>query len=86
MPIEYKKKLAVMYAVVSVDEADGLLDWLQNKPGAKVDFGDCSHLHPANLIVLMAAQCRVVAWPVDPGLRAWLETALQSNSFKEGVQ
>ena len=78
MAIEYKKKVVVMSDIVSVDDAEGLLEWLQNKPAAKVDLSTCTHLHPANLQVLMAAQCRVTHWPQDAGLRTWLETALSA--------
>lgn len=79
MPIEYKKNHALFRDVVSVDDAEGLLEWLQNKPAARVDLGACSHLHPANLQVLMAANSRIAVWPNDPDLRAWLEPALQSK-------
>ena len=77
MPIEYKKKQVLFRDIVSVDEAEGLLEWLQNKPAAKVDLGGCTHLHPANLQVLMAAKSRISVWPNDANLRAWLETALK---------
>ena len=76
MPIEFKKKQAFLRDIVTVDEAEGLLEWLQGKPGARVDLSQCSHLHPANLQVLMAAACRVSAWPADAALCAWLQTAL----------
>lgn len=77
MPIEYKKNQVIFRDVVSVDEAEGLLEWLQNKPAARVDLVACTHLHPANLQVLMAANSRVAVWPNDANLRSWLETALQ---------
>ena len=51
MAIEYKKNQALFRDVVSVEEAEGLLEWLQKKPSAKVDFSACAHLHPANLQV-----------------------------------
>lgn len=79
MPIEYKKNLVRFRDMASVDEAEGLLEWLQNKPGARVDLTACTHLHPANLQVLMAAGCRDIIWPNDAPLRAWLETALNLN-------
>ena len=79
MPIEYKKNQALFRDIASVDEAEGLLEWLQNKPAAKVDLGACTHLHPANLQVLMAANSRIAVWPNDANLRAWLETALKSK-------
>lgn len=77
MPIDYQKKQALFHDIVSVDEAEGLLEWLQNKPAAKIDLGACTHLHPANLQVLMAAKRRITVWPNDADLRAWLETALK---------
>jgi len=79
MPIEYKKNQVVFINIASVDEAEGLLEWLQNKPSAKVDLSACTHLHPANLQVLMAAKIRIAAWPKDVNLRTWLETALKSD-------
>jgi hypothetical protein len=79
MPIEYKKNQIVFRDVTGVDEAEGLLEWLQNKPAAKVDLGACTHLHPANLQVLMASHCRIAVWPKDETLRGWLETALKSK-------
>lgn len=77
MPIDYQKKQVLFHDIVSVDEAEGLLEWLQNKPAAKIDLGACTHLHPANLQVLMAAKRRIAVWPNDVDLRAWLETALK---------
>jgi len=79
MPIEYKKNQVVFINIASVDEAEGLLEWLQNKPSAKVDLSACTHLHPANLQVLMAAKIRIATWPKDVNLRTWLETALKSD-------
>lgn len=79
MAIEYKKKVVVLTDIVNVDDAEGLLEWLQDKPSAKVDLSACTHLHPANLQVLMAARCRVTHWPQDAGLRTWLETALSAH-------
>jgi hypothetical protein len=76
MAIEYKKNQAVFSDVVSVDEAEPLLDWLQNKNSPKIDLSSCSHLHPANLQVLIAAKIQIAVWPKDENLRAWLQTVL----------
>lgn len=78
MPILFEKNKAVFSEVVSVEEAEGLLEWLQNKASATVDLSACTHLHSANLQVLMAAKTLVGAWPKDASLRAWLETTLIS--------
>jgi hypothetical protein len=77
MPIEYKKNRVVFREVVAVEEAEALLESLQKKPSAKVDLAACTHLHTANLQVLMAARPVIVSWPENIELRAWLETALK---------
>ena len=77
MSIEFKKQQAIFHDTVSVEEAEGLLEWLQNNPTATIDVSACTHLHPANLQVLMAHKTYVTAWPNDPNLRAWLESALK---------
>jgi hypothetical protein len=85
MPIEYKKGCAVFSDVVSVEDAEGLLEWLQNESAARVDLSACTHLHPANLQVLMAAKPVISAWPRDAGLAAWLVTALRADDLtREG--
>ncbi|MBK5968088.1 MULTISPECIES: hypothetical protein [Thiorhodovibrio] len=76
MPIEFKGNHALFLDIVTVEEAETLLEWLQKKPTAKVNLADCVHLHPANLQVLMAAKPVIKAWPKDAGLRSWLESAL----------
>jgi hypothetical protein len=78
MPIEYKNNLAVFSDVVSVEEAEALLEWLQKNASASVDLLACTHLHPANLQVLMAAEPVISAWPADTGLAAWLRSALKA--------
>ena len=84
MPIEYKKNRALFRDVVTVEEAEGLLEWLQTRPGAQADLAACSHLHTANLQVLMSAKARISEWPKDPGLRTWLEPALQTAELNSG--
>jgi hypothetical protein len=80
MPIEFKKNRAVFRDVASVEEAEGLLEWLQRKPSAKVDLACCSHLHTANLQVLMTARPGISSWPENPELRVWLEAALNAGA------
>jgi len=78
MPIEYKKKVVVMKDVVSVEDAEQLLEWLQGKSAIRVDMAACTHVHPANLQVLMAAGIKVSEWPADPDLGSWIASALTS--------
>lgn len=77
MPIEYKRKQAIFQDIVSVEDAEELLGWLQKRTSAKVNLSACTHLHPANLQVLMAAKTQIAAWPKDKDLHAWLESALK---------
>lgn len=76
MSIEYQEHDAVFGEMVGVDEAEALLEWLQKRSPARIDLSACTHLHPANLQVLMAAQPEITAWPRDAGLAAWLQSAL----------
>ncbi|MBK1679766.1 hypothetical protein [Rhodocyclus tenuis] len=76
MPIEFRKNQALLTEVVSVEDAEGLLEWLQKKPGARIDLSACMHLHPANLQVLIAASVAIVAWPADAAFTGWLRSAL----------
>jgi hypothetical protein len=74
MVMEFKKKLVVLSEVVGVEDAESLLEWLQGKPATQVDLAACTHLHPANIQVLLAAGTTVRAWPADADLARWLQT------------
>ena len=77
MPIEFKKNRAIFRDEVSVEEAEGLLEWLQTRPMARADLSACNHMHTANLQVLMTAKAGISSWPKNAELRAWLEPALK---------
>jgi hypothetical protein len=53
---------------------------LQKKPAIKVDLAVCTHLHTANLQVLMVARPGIASRPQDPELRTWLENVLIPTS------
>lgn len=77
MGIEYSVERAVFSGVVGVEQAEGLLGWLQDNAGGGVDLAACTHLHAASLQVLMTARPRVFAWPADLALATWVRSALQ---------
>nr|WP_315392736.1 hypothetical protein [uncultured Duganella sp.] len=84
MPIDYLADRALLRGIVSVDDAEALLAWLQGRGAACVDLAACAHLHPANLQVLLAAGARVAEWPQEPALRAWLQPIFkQAHTTKE---
>ena len=77
MPIEFNRNRVLFRDEVSVEEAERLLEWLQTRPSAKADLSACSHMHTANLQVLMTAKTGISRWPKDAELRAWLQPALK---------
>jgi hypothetical protein len=76
MAMEFKKKVVLLSEGVGVEDAEKLLEWLQGKPATQVDLSGCTHLHPANIQVLLAAGTTVSAWPADADLARWLQTVL----------
>ena len=77
MSIEFKKNRVIFRDVARVEEAEALLEALQKNPSAKVDLSACTHLHTANLQVLMVARPSIDSWPQNPELRTWLEAVLK---------
>lgn len=74
--IRYEANCAYLEEVVGIEEASGLLEWLQNAPQGELDLQACTHMHAANLQVLMVKRPRIVAMPTAPNLYAWLSAAL----------
>jgi hypothetical protein len=79
MAIEYAGSCASLSGTVGVEDAEALLEWLQKTADAQVDLSACTHLHPANLQVLMAATAEVAAWPADAALADWLRPLFASR-------
>ena len=77
MGLELKKNRATLTDFVTVEDAEGLLAWLQSHPKGTLDLSRCEHLHAANLQVLMAAHPTIAIWPLDASLANWLRQALQ---------
>jgi hypothetical protein len=76
MPIDVSDNTLVARESLSVEEAEGLLDWLIQHPRGQLDLADCTHVHAANLQVLMAARPKIAAWPRRDALADWLRAAL----------
>jgi hypothetical protein len=80
MPVTYVDNTAVFDAAVGVDEAERLLEWTHEHPHGTADLGACTHLHAADLQVLMAARFPVAVWPADEDLKTWLKAALAAGT------
>lgn len=76
MSIEFNDTVALLRDIVSVEDAEPLLAWLTAGPDRAVDLSGCTHLHPANLQVLLATRARVLARANDATLDAWLQSVL----------
>lgn len=77
MPIFYNDHSVQLTGMVSVEDAEPFLEWLQTHPQATLNLSECTHLHAANLQVLMATSARIECWPDDEALAAWLKNTLE---------
>ena len=68
MGIRYTKKYASLEGVVSVDDAQGLQDWLKTQVEPAVKLSKCQHVHAAVLQVLLALHPTVIGEVADPWL------------------
>lgn len=76
MPIQFMENVACFTEVCTVEEAELLLQWLQDQPGGKVKLKECTHIHTAIVQVMLAAKVIVMLPPTDPDLARWLMPAL----------
>ena len=76
MAMTYQRNVARFADTVGVEEAEAFLAWLHEHPKAKLDLSDCTHIHAAQLQVLMASRLPIAKWPHDAALTAWLKSAL----------
>lgn len=76
MPIQFLARSARLTEVVTVEEAESLLQWILAHPKGRLDLSRCTHLHAATLQVLLALRPPVSSLPEDAALAAWLAPAL----------
>ncbi len=63
MPVTYLKTVARLEGACDVEEAEGLLEWLQEHPKGKLNLKECEHLHSAVLQVLLALRPCISSCP-----------------------
>jgi hypothetical protein len=76
MAIRYLKKHAALEDIVTVEDAEALLQWLKSHPKPAVNLSKCKHLHAAILQVLLATRPAIVGEVPDP----WMAQALAAAS------
>lgn len=53
MPIQYDGNKAVFKDIVTVEEAESLVQWLQDQQKPEIDVSQCEHMHSACLQALL---------------------------------
>ncbi|MGD0902756.1 MAG: hypothetical protein ABR924_07410 [Terracidiphilus sp.] len=77
MAVELNREDTVVQNAVSAEQAEGLLEWMLEKPSVKVDPVTLRLAGTTNPAVESSAQARGCDWPQDAELRAWLMRALK---------
>ena len=80
MTINYSESNAVLKEIVTIQEVDGLLEWLIANPQATIDLSECVHLHTAALQTLISAGRSIDSWPVNPQLTLWIKPLLKQKA------
>jgi hypothetical protein len=76
MGIRYMKKQASLEEIVTVEDAEGLLEWLKKQPKPAVNLSKCQHMHAAVLQVLLTCRPAINGAINDPLLaRALMPSA-----------
>lgn len=78
MPIEFTKKKISLQGCCSVEEAEGVFDWLQKHGHGTLHLEGLTHLHAAVLQTLMTSHSTVKVWPTDEFSAECLRQALLS--------
>lgn len=68
MGIRYMKKQASLEEIVTVEDAEGLLEWLKKQPKPAVNLSKCQHMHAAVLQVLLMCRPAINGAVNDPML------------------
>jgi hypothetical protein len=64
-----------------VEDAEPLLQLLQETPPARCDWTRCSHLHSAVAQVILAARPNLVGPCGDPWIEQWVASILPGNGL-----
>ncbi|WP_404375813.1 hypothetical protein [Vreelandella aquamarina] len=80
MPIEFKRRSAVLTGACEVEEAETLHGWLLEQPKASLNLRHCEYLHTAVLQVILAAKATANI-TLDPlPSDSWLARVLQAEN------
>ena len=66
MGIRYLKKHAALEEIVTVEDAEALVEWIKKQAKPAVNVSKCVHMHAAVLQVLMATRPHILGEASDP--------------------
>jgi hypothetical protein len=72
MPLEFARSEVTLHGACGAEEALELVEWLAKKRRARVNLGDCTHLHSALLQTLLAFGPAISVPPHEPFLARWI--------------
>jgi len=76
MPITYTPTTAHLPPTTNAEEAEPLLQWLEEHPDGDLDLSEAESMHTVVVNVLLSMRPRVSEPPTAPRLAAWLVPAL----------
>lgn len=79
MPIEFKKKVAVLDGNCEIDLAEELDLWLQESAGRQVNLKKLTNAHTAIYQVLIRRRPGVSVWPQNNKFH-WLSKAMSNDA------
>lgn len=79
MPIEFKKKVAVLDGNCEIDLAEELDIWLQENTARQVNLKTLTNAHTAVYQVLIRRRPGVSVWPRDTAFH-WLQKAMTAEA------
>ena len=85
MSVTRQDGVIVLAGDCGVEEAEVLLNLLQDNPAFPVDLGAAGTVHTALWQVLLMLSPRLVAPPDDPFIRQWIIPALQRHTGAEAT-
>ncbi len=74
MAIIFKKTVAMLEDICTIEEAETLLEWLLDNPKGKVNFKQCEHIHTAILQVLMVIKPMISSYPENNNVQQALKS------------
>jgi hypothetical protein len=81
MGIEFEANVAKLLGTISIEEAEGLFNWLLETKDAKMDVSQLDHLHTAVFQLLLILKPDIIGTPQANDLKMLLN--IQGGPYEE---